>query len=161
MRHCYYNTVDKERTQDFRHRKAETAAKTQKLKDAQGHKEKVGCDGKSLENIFLFKYLGSIFAANGSHEHDVTRRITLAMKRSGQLRNIFDSPDIPLATKLNIYKSAVMSLMTYGCEAWALTPAIQARINGANSRCIARITGRSVHSEASPRTQTFDLVMAV
>ena len=54
-----------------------------------------------------------------------------------------------------------MSLLIYGCEAWALTPAIQARINGANSRCIARITGRTTHSEASPRTQTFDLVTAI
>ena len=54
-----------------------------------------------------------------------------------------------------------MSLMTYGCEAWALTPTLQARINGANSRCLARLTGRSVHQEASSRTQTFDLVTAI
>ena len=75
------------------------------------------CEGKALENIFLFKYLGSVFAADGSQEHDVDRRITLAMKRCGQLRNIFGSPDVPLALKINIYKAAVMSLMTCGCEA--------------------------------------------
>ena len=54
-----------------------------------------------------------------------------------------------------------MSVMTYGCEAWAMTPEIQARINGANARCLARLTGRSVHQEVSPRSQTFDLVTAI
>ena len=83
------------------------------------------------------------------------------MKRCGQLRNVFGSQDIPLHLKINIYKSAVTSLLTYGCEAWSMTPAIQAKINGANARCMARLTGRSVHQEASPRTQTFDLVTAI
>ena len=31
----------------------------------------------------------------------------------------------------------------------------------ANARCLARLTGRSVHAEASPRSQTFDLVTAI
>lgn len=83
------------------------------------------------------------------------------MKRCRQLRNVFGSKDIPLHLKINIYKSAVMSLMTYGCEAWSLTPEIQARINGANSRCLARLTGHTVHQEASARSQTFDLVTAI
>ena len=56
-----------------------------------------------------------LFAADGSHEHDVTRRSVLAMKRYGQLRNIFSSPDVPLKLKLSIYKAAVMSILIYGC----------------------------------------------
>ena len=85
----------------------------------------------------------------------------MAMKRCGQLRNVFGSADVPLATKISIYKAAVMSLMTYGCEAWSLTAKMKAKINGANSRCMARLTGRSVHSEASPRLQTFDIITAI
>ena len=162
MRHCYFNNAGSQnKAQDFHGRKAEAAAITQKRKDAQELKETVECEGEGLENVFLFKYLGSIFAADGSHGHDVTRRITLAMKRCGQLRNVFSSADVPVATKISIYKSAVMSLLTYGCEAWSLTTAIQARINGANARCLSRITGRSVHTEASSRTQTFNLVAAI
>ena len=30
-------------------------------------------------------------------------------------------------------------------------------INGANSRCLTRITGKSIHQEVSDRTQTFDI----
>ena len=131
------------------------------MKKAQKTNPKVHCEGKNLKNVFLFKYLGSIFAADGSHEHDVSRRILFAMARCGELRNIFGSPDVPSELKISIYKSAVMSLLTYGCEAWSFTETLQARINGANARCLSRITGNSVHHEASARTQTFDIVTAI
>ena len=162
LRHCYHlNAGGAQPKQDFTNRKAEKAARTEQLKEAQKGRPKIKCEGADLENVFLFKYLGSIFAANGSHDHDVTRRVILAMKRCGQLRNVFDSPDIPVDLKVSIYKSAVMSLLIYGCEGWSLTESLQARINGANSRCLARITGRSIHLEASARTQTYDIVTAI
>ena len=161
-RHCYFLNAGKEKQkQEFKYSKAESAAKTEKLKAAQKARPKVKCEGKALKNTFLFKYLGSIFSADGSHQHDVTRRIILAKKRCGQLRNVFSSPDVPKDLKISIYKSAVMSLLTYGCEAWALTPKLQARLNGANASCLARITGHSNHFEASARTQTFDVVLAI
>ena len=35
------------------------------------------------------------------------------------------------------------------------------RINGANSRCLARITGKTPHQEASEKTQTYNVVMGI
>ena len=32
------------------------------------------CEGFKLRNVFNFKYLGSIFSADGTHVHDVRRR---------------------------------------------------------------------------------------
>ena len=60
--------------------------------------------------------------------------------------------------KLNIYKAAVMSLMTYGNEVWSLNPDSMAKINAANARCLSRITGKSAHQEASARTQTYNII---
>ena len=162
MQHCYFNKIGcDQKPQNFKQRKAEAAAKVQKLKDAQATRPSVKCEDRSLKNVFLFQYLGSIFAADGSQQHDVNRRIAMAKRRCGQLRNVFDSPDIPLKTKLVIYKTAVVSLMTYGCEAWSFTPEIQARINGANAICLSRITGKTVHQEASAKTQSYDIVEAI
>ena len=59
---------------------------------------------------------------------------------------------------MKIYKCVVGSLFTYGSEAWYLNESTMAAINGANARCVSRITGRSVHEEASPSTRTYDLV---
>ena len=114
MQHCYYNqTCNQEIKQDFKNRKAEQAAYKQKLIEAQKLRPKVTCEGKKLKNIFIFKYLGSLFAANGDQSHDLSRRIALAMSRYGQLRHVIGSPDVPLAVKLSIYKTAVTSLLTW------------------------------------------------
>ena len=34
-------------------------------------------------------------------------------------------------------------------------------LNGANSRCLSRFTGKDTHAETSPRTRTYDLVGAI
>ena len=58
-----------------------------------------------------------------------------------------------------MYKSAVWSLFTYGSE--KMDNNTRAVINGVNARCLNRITGRGIHTEASARTRTFDLVGAI
>ena len=79
----------------------------------------------------------------------------------GALRHVFNS-GIPLTLKLQIYKSAICSLLTYyGCEAWTLDEKTLASINGANARCLSWFTGKDAHTEASVRTRTYDLVHAI
>ena len=139
---------------------AEKKVKENKIKAAQALKRKISCEGAELRNVYLFKYLGSIFAADGSHEPDVKRRIALAMQRMGALRHVFNSA-IPLPLKLKIYKTAICSLLTYGCEAWSLDEKTLAMLNGANARCLSWFTGKDSHTEASVRTRTYDLVHAI
>jgi hypothetical protein len=143
--------------QEFKGRKAEQKAKVKNLVEQQDTKATNSYNGKTLLNTFRFKYLGSIFAANGDHSYDVDRRIAIAMSRMGQLHAVFNS-QVALGLKMRIYKAAVCSLLTYGSEAWTLNEKTRAKINGANARCVSRITGRSIHEEASKRTQTYDLV---
>ena len=131
------------------------------MKEAQQQRPVITCEGKALGNIFHFKYLGSMFTADGSQDKDLSRRIAMAMQRCGQLRHVFDSDDITVKMKISIYKAAVMSILTYGCEAWQFTAKAKANINGANARCLSRITGQSAHQEASSLTRTYDLVQAI
>ena len=119
------------------------------------------CEGDQLENVFLFKYLGSIFAADGDQKHDIRRRTALAATRCGQLRHCFDAKGISMATKLKIYMAAIISVLTYGSETWRLTKEAAAALNGANARLISRITGRTAHEEASPKRRTFDVLHAI
>ena len=78
----------------------------------------------------------------------------------GQLRHVFGSV-VSFKLKIKIYKTAVCSLLTYGCEAWDLNVQTLAKINGANARLLSRFTGKDAHEEASAATRTFDLVHAV
>ena len=104
--------------------------------------------------------MGSIFAADGTHSHDVNRRVALATTRMGQLRHIFNSA-VSFKLKLKIYKTAICSLLTYGCEAWDLDVYTLAKINGVNTRLLSRFTGKDAHSEASRSTRTYDLTQAI
>ena len=146
--------------QNFAGTCADRKVKLNKQMEAQKTKPKVQCEGVTLKNVFLFKYLGSIFAADGGHTHDLNRRVALAMSRCGELRHIIDG-DISTKLKLEVYKTAVTSTLTYGSEAWRLDERTIATLNGANARCVSRITGKTNHEEASPHTRTYDLVYAI
>ena len=78
-----------------------------------------------------------------------------------QLRHVFDSKHTSLKVKLRLYEAAVCWLLTYGCETWDLDAVTIRRINGANSTMLARITGRSIPTEARPLTTSYDLVKKI
>jgi len=59
--------------------------------------------------------------------------------------------------RMRLYKSSVCSILTYGSEAWRLTPKVCAALNGANSSMVSKITGRTIRDEAT-EGKTFDLV---
>ena len=76
-------------------------------------------------------------------------------------RHIFASTAISLQLKLRLYDVAVCSLLTYGCETWALCEKTRRCINGANSRMLTHITGKSVREEARPLTTSLNLVRRI
>ena len=158
MRSC--RLAQWEAPQQFTGTCAEKKVHENKLSQAQQKLNKVKCQGLELINTFLFKYLGSMFAADGQQQYDVRRRIGMAMTRMGQLRNVFSS-QLSLSLKLKIYKVAVCSLLVYGSEAWKLDERTCAAINGANARCLSRFTGKSIHEESSAHKRTFDLVHSI
>ena len=51
--------------------------------------------------------------------------------------------------------------MTYGSEAWHINEEVRREINGANSRMVSVITGKSQKEEATEATCTFNLVRAI
>ena len=122
-----------EKEQVFQGRLVDKAVQIKKLEAKQEERPKVICEGQPLNNVFRFRYLGTIFAANGSQHFDVDARIAMAMARCGRLRSIFDSEVITLNLKLRLYEVAVCSLLTYGCETWDIDEKTRKRINGANS----------------------------
>ena len=111
-----------------------------------------------MENVFRFTYLGSQFYANDKQEYDIKVRIALAMKRCGQLKHMFDSPEIGPRLKIRLYTVTVCSLLTYGCESWTLSDKVMRMINGANSQMLSRITGHNVMQEARRATTSYDIL---
>ena len=140
-------SVDK--MQNFKDTLADEAVKVAKWTEQQKHRPTIFCKGNPLDNVFKFVYLGSIFAADGKQLYDITARIAMANKRCGQLSHIFSSSCIGPRLKLRLYIVAVCSLLTYGCESWALTDKVMRKINGANRRMLARVTAHT-HNQTYP-----------
>ena len=137
---------------------ADNDTRLQMHKAAQERKDHVVCDGKEIENVWVFKYLGSRFRADGDQTCDIKVRIAIATTTADNMRNIWSSHTVPLKLKMRIYKTGVCSRLTYGSEAWRLDARACVMLNGANSRMVSRISNKSVHEEASRRTHTFDVV---
>ena len=102
-----------------------------------------------------------MFAADGEQMYDIIRRINLTKARCGKLSHIFDHPNLSLHLKLRIYRAAVCSLITYGCETWRLDEKTMMKLNGANSIMLSRISGKSIPQGARPITTSHNLVRSI
>ena len=89
---------------------------------------------------------------------DVQIRIARAKQRFGKMRHIWGNKELHVNLRMRLYKSSVCSILTYGPEAWRLTPrGVSAVLNGANSSMVSKITGRPIREETS-EGKTFDLL---
>ena len=74
------------------------------------------------------------------------------------MRHIWGNRDLHVNLCLRLYKSSVCSVLTYGSEAWRLTPAVCAALNGANSSMVRKITDKTIREEVT-KGKTFDLLL--
>ena len=88
---------------------------------------------------------------------DVARRTAIARSDFNKMGWIWRSKKITLELKIRLFESHVLSSVVWGSEGWVLTEQVQLKLNGWCARCMAVITGTSVHENASQRTQLVGL----
>ena len=80
-------------------------------------------DGKTMETVTDFIFLGSKITADGDCSHEIKRCLLLGRKDMTNLGNILKSRDITLLTKVHLFKALVFPVVMYGCESWTLKKA--------------------------------------
>ena len=80
-------------------------------------------DGKTVDTVSDFVFLGSKITADGDYSHEIKRRLPLRRKVMTNLDSIFKSRDITLPTKVCLVKAMVFPVVTYGCESWTIKKA--------------------------------------
>ena len=80
-------------------------------------------DGKTVETVADFIFLGSKITAGGDCSHEIKRRLLLGRKAMTNLDSIFKSRDITLLTKVDLVKAMVFPVVMYGCESWTVKKA--------------------------------------
>ena len=80
-------------------------------------------DGKTMETVTDFIFLGSQITVDGDCSHEITRRFLLGRKVMTNLDSMLKSRDITLPTKVRLVKAMVFPVVMYGCESWAVNKA--------------------------------------
>ena len=80
-------------------------------------------DGKTMETVRDFIFLGSKITADGECSHEIKRHLLHGRKAMTNLDSILKSRDITLLTKTHLVKAMVFPVVTYGCDSWTIKKA--------------------------------------
>ena len=86
-------------------------------------------DGKTMEIVTDFIFLGSKITADGDCSQEIKRWLLPVRKAMTNLDSILKSRDITLPTKLRLVKAMVFPVVMYGCESWTVKKAEHQRID--------------------------------
>ena len=80
-------------------------------------------DGKIMETVTDFIFLGSKITVDGDCGHEIKRCLLLGRKTMTSQDSILKSRDITLPTKVHVVKAMVFPVVMYGCESWTVKKA--------------------------------------
>ena len=120
---------------------AEPKTKAQKVSREERTEDYIDLGGYMLEELDRFKYLGSIVQSDARIEEEIDARIAGASKCSWALKTLIKSRYLTRTTKIQIYKSIIRPVATYGCECWALTKDLEHRLLVFEHSILRRILG--------------------
>ena len=96
-------------------------------------------DGKRVETVSDFNFLGSKITADGDCTHEIKRCLLLGRKVMTNLDSIFKSRDITLPATVHLVKAVVFPVVMYGCESRTLRKVQHQRIDAFELWCWRRL----------------------
>ena len=86
-------------------------------------------DGKTMETVADFIFLGSKIIVDDDCSHDIKRHLLLGRKVMTNLDSILNSRDITLLTKVRLVKAMVFPIVMCRCESWTIKKGESQRID--------------------------------
>ena len=80
-------------------------------------------DGKTMETVTDFIFLGSKITADDYCSHEIKRCLLLRRKFMTNIDSLLKSRNITLPTKACLVKAMVFPVVMYGCESWTIKKA--------------------------------------
>jgi len=115
----------------------------------------------TIEVVKDFSYLGSNISDDGEVTADISTRIGKAARAFGCLQwSIFRNHRLSTATKREVYKATVLSVLLYGAETWAIKAHNMRRLGGFHNRCVRTIMGVTKYQQWKERITSKELASA-
>ena len=96
-------------------------------------------DNTNLEQVQQFKYLGTQITEDVRTETELKCRTSIAKAKFSSMNSILTSKQLKMPLKLRVLNCYIMSIFTYGCEAWTLTEVLENKIDAFEMWCYRRI----------------------
>ena len=119
-------------------------SKTEYLPPSSCHDSKVKLGEEEIKNVTTFKYLGSIFDAEGGSTTDCKNRVRLAWNKWREITGVICDKKVPIKLKHKIYKTVIKPTMTYGAECWTMKKKDEMLMNKTEMRMLRWIQGVSL-----------------
>ena len=117
--------------------------KTEYLPPSSCH-DKVKLGGEEIKNVTTFKYLGSMFDAEGGTTTDCKNRVRLAWNKWREVTGVICDKKVPVKLKHKIFKTVIRPTMTYGAECWTMKKKDEMLMNKTEMRMLRWIQGVSL-----------------
>lgn len=92
-------------------------SKTKVMFNKYAARSNITVDGKQLENVDSYVYLGQQIGMEDMNIKEIERRVKLGWQAFGRLQFVFRTK-LPLCLKRKVFDQCVLPVLTYGCETW-------------------------------------------
>ena len=96
-------------------------------------------DGKTVETVKDFNFMGSKITADGDCSHEIKRCLLYGRKVMTNLDSILKRRYINLPKEVHLVKAMAFPVVMYGCESWSIKKAEQQRIDAFEIWCWRRL----------------------
>ena len=114
----------------------------QKTKNmASGRNTSWEIDGRKVETVTDFIFLGSKVTVDSDCSHKIKRCLILGRKAMTKLESVLRSRDITLLINVHIVRAVVFPVVMYRCESWTIKKAERQTIDAFRLGCWRRLLG--------------------
>jgi hypothetical protein len=106
-----------------------------------GQNYNIKIDSKSFERVTEFKHLGTPLTNRNSIHEEIKSRFKSGNACYHSVQNLLPSRLLPKNTKIRVYRTIILTVVLYGCEAWSLTRREEQRLRVFETRVLRRIFG--------------------
>jgi len=109
-------------------------------KDA-GQNHSVMIDNSTFERVEVFKYLGTTLTFQNSIREEIKSRVRSGNSCNILVQNLVSSRLLSRKLKIKLYRTIILPVVLYGCEAWSLTLREESKLRVFENMVLRRIFG--------------------